>query len=95
MNKSKKLYILQHTYAYGLKKVFLESKMMGVLDDREKAEENIDFYYSLEGFEDYPRECFECVEFELDKNQYWLTGFEERRKELEAAYEYEEEYYGE
>ena len=94
MNKIKRICALRHTYAYGLKKLFLANKMLGVFDNKEKAEENIDFYHSLEGFEEYPKECFKCIELEVDKNQYWQTGFEERRKELERAYKEEEEYFG-
>ena len=94
MSKIKKVYVFQHTYAYGLNKLYLETKMIGVFDTKEEVEKSIDFYHSLEGFEDYPRECFKCIELEIDKNQYWQTGFEERRKELERAYKEEEEYFG-
>ena len=94
MNKMGKIYVLHHTYAYGLNKLYLETKMLGVFDNREEAEKNIDYYHSLEGFNEYPRECFKCVEFEIDKNQYWQTGFEKRREILEKEYKDEEEYFG-
>ena len=94
MSKMKKVYVFQHTFAYGLNKLYLDTKMLGLFDNKEKAEENIDFYHSLEGFEEYPRECFECIELEIDKNQYWQTGFEERREILEKEYKDEEEYFG-
>ena len=86
--------MLYHTYAYGFKKNFFDTKTLGVFGNKEEAEKKIDFYHSLEGFAEYPRECFKCVEFDIDKNQFWQTGFEERRKELERAYKEEEEYFG-
>ena len=80
------VYVLTHEYIYGKAEMFIEGKMLGILSNKEQVQEEINYYKELEGFNEYVDECFECREFEVDKNQYWLTGFEERDRELKEAY---------
>ena len=80
------VYVLTHEYIYGKAEKFIEGKMLGILSNKEQVQEEINYYKELEGFNEFADECFKCREFEVDKNQYWLTGFEERDRELKEAY---------
>ena len=81
-----KVYVLTHEYVYGKDEKYIESKMLGVLSNKEQVQKEIEYYRELEGFDEFVDECFVCTEFEVDKNQYWLTGFEERDRELKATF---------
>lgn len=74
-NSSKeKVYVLQHIYEYGEDDEYVEEKMLGVYSSEEKASEAIERYIQLEGFKDYPRECFYISEYFVDKDS-WRGGF--------------------
>ena len=66
-------YLLYHTYEqtddYGPHD---EEKLLGVFSNSEKAEEGIKKFKDLEGFRDYPLECFYIEEMEVDVlNRSW------------------------
>lgn len=72
--KMEKVYVLQHVYEYGEDNEYIEEKMLGVYSSEEKASEAIERYIQLEGFRDYPRECFYISKYSVDKDS-WIGGF--------------------
>lgn len=69
-----KVYVLQHIYEYGEDNEYMEDKMLGVYSSEEKASEAIERYMLLEGFRDYPRECFYISKYSIDTDS-WIGGF--------------------
>lgn len=69
-----KVYILQHIYEYGEDNEYAEEKMLGIYSSEKKASEAIERYIQLEGFRDYPRECFCISKYSVDKDS-WIGGF--------------------
>lgn len=51
-----------------------EEKLIGIFSTREKAAEAIEAHRNLEGFRDYPVECFEIHEAVVDRSN-WNEGF--------------------
>lgn len=72
----KKIYHLQHYYEYEIEKYFKvdQVKMIGIYSSKEKAEEKLNLYKSIEGFKDHPKECFYINESILGRCG-WGTGF--------------------
>ena len=70
-----KVYILWHIYElhddYGPHD---EEKLIGIFSTRERAAEAIESHKDLEGFRDYPVECFEIHEAVVDRSN-WNEGF--------------------
>ena len=70
-----KVYVLWHVYEldddYGLHD---EEKLIGIFSTREKAAEAIEAHKDLEGFRDYPVECFEIHEAVVNRSS-WNEGF--------------------
>lgn len=52
-----------------------EIKELGIYSTHKKAEEAIDRYKLLEGFNEHPVDCFCIDECELDKDAEWTDGF--------------------
>ena len=72
MDNHKIVYELVHIYERGEDD---EIKNLGIYSTRRKAEEAIDRYKILEGFNKYPIDCFFINECELDKDAWWTEGF--------------------
>ena len=70
-----KVYVLWHVYTltddYGEHD---EEKMIGIYSTKEKAEAAIAEHKDLEGFRDYPLDCFEIHEEVVDRSG-WTAGF--------------------
>ena len=70
-----KLYVLWHIHAlhddYGTHD---EEKLIGIYSTEEKAAEAIEAHKDLEGFRDYPVECFEIHEAVVNRSS-WNEGF--------------------
>ena len=73
--KTESVYVLMHAYEYGNENELDEIKELGIYSTKEKAEEAIDRYYVLSGFNRYPRSCFQIINRELDKDSAWTEGF--------------------
>ena len=69
------IYLLRHTYEYGEELEHETTKELGVYSSFEKAEEAKKRYFPLEGFRNYPEECFVICEYQLDKDSSWEEGF--------------------
>ena len=69
------VYLLRHTYEYGEELDHETTKELGIYSSLEKAEEAKKRYSPLEGFRDYPEECFFICEYQLDKDSEWSDGF--------------------
>ena len=52
-----------------------EEKLIGVFSSAEKADDTIESYKSLEGFRDYPLNCFMIDEYEMDDPTNLTEGF--------------------
>ena len=66
-------YIYEQTDDYGTHN---EEILLGVYSTYEKAEESIGKFKDLEGFRDYPLDCFSIEEMEVDvPNRSWTEGF--------------------
>ena len=53
-----------------------EEKLLGVFSTSEKAEDSITLFRDLEGFRDFPSECFSIEEVKVDvPNRSWTEGF--------------------
>ena len=69
------VYVLWHIHAlhddYGTHD---EEKLIGIYSTEEKAAEAIEAHKDLEGFRDYPVECFEIHEAVVDRSN-WNEGF--------------------
>lgn len=51
-----------------------DEKLIGIFSTRENAEKAIATHKDLEGFRDFPLDCFEIHESELDRTN-WNDGF--------------------
>ena len=69
------VYLLRHTYEYGDENEHETTKNLGIYTTEEKANEAIKRFMSLEGFKNYPIECFVVEEYLLDKDMWWTEGF--------------------
>lgn len=87
--RNKKYYGLMHSYDYQCKEydeegeVFfedMEMKVLGIYSSRQEAEEALNRYYKLPGFNKYLRECFTIYECKLDKDDGWNEGFDDPYK---------------
>lgn len=71
-----KVYLLWHTHEisddFGIHD---EEKLIGVFSSTEKVDDTIEKLKNLEGFRDYPLDCFIIDEYELDKPTNWTEGF--------------------
>ncbi|MFD4706031.1 hypothetical protein ACFWM3_14350 [Gottfriedia sp. NPDC058432] len=74
MNK-KYVFLLTHIYDYGVEDEHEETKILGVYTTREKAEKALERYFKLEGFNNYPKECFFVGECLIDEDLGWKEGF--------------------
>jgi hypothetical protein len=72
----KTVFLLEHYYEDTIDEDITsgETKTLGIFSTEEKAKEAIQFYKVLPGFKDYPDDCFNVEEFELD-DKWWDTGF--------------------
>ena len=70
-----KVYLLKHFYYYGKMEEHTEFKMLGLYSSKEKVNLAIERFYKLEGFNDYPKECFVTEAFYVGKNEEWTEGF--------------------
>ncbi len=70
-----KVYLLWHSHEleddFGIHD---EVKLIGVFSSENKANEVIENMKNLEGFKDYPLDCFYVEETEVDKSS-WTEGF--------------------
>ena len=67
-----KVYLLIHSYSCD---EYDETKILGVYATRENANDAIKRYRDLDGFREYPKECFYISEYILDKDMNWNEGF--------------------
>ncbi|MBR1444893.1 MAG: hypothetical protein IJ583_15330 [Firmicutes bacterium] len=66
------VYLLIHSYSfYG----YDENKILGIYTSKENASDAIKRYRCLDGFKEYPEECFCIKEYILDKDMDWNGGF--------------------
>ena len=72
----KTVFLLEHYYEDKIDENITsgETKTLGIFSTEEKAKEAIQFYKVLPGFKDYPDDCFNIEEFELN-DKWWDTGF--------------------
>lgn len=74
----KELYILRHIYNFegedGSRYLF-EDKFLGIYSSMEKAEEAIERYIEMEGFQLYPRKCFQIEKWKTNLDSAWREGF--------------------
>lgn len=70
-----KVYLLWHVHEltddFGTHE---DEKLIGVFSSESKANETIQHFKNLEGFRDYPLECFIIDAYELDEPN-WTEGF--------------------
>lgn len=71
-----RVYLLQHTYFYGVNDEYEETKIIGVFDSKDKAQEAISKYSKLPGFKDFSNECFSIDEYQINIGE-WSEGFTE------------------
>ena len=64
-----------------------EEKLIGIYSTEEKASKAIEAHKGLEGFRDYPVECFEIHEAVVDRSN-WNEGF------TTVRYQYHNQYFG-
>ena len=70
------VYLLEHSYEYdiGDGETADEIKTLGIFTTEEEGKSAIEYYKTLEGFKDYPEDCFYLDRFELNK-RFWVDGF--------------------
>lgn len=71
------VYLLQHTYFYGNNDEYEETKIIGIFDSKDKAQDKIKEYIKLPGFKDFAEDCFTIDEYQLNVGE-WSEGFAER-----------------
>ena len=70
-----RVYLLQHSYDIEYEGVtFDETKIIGMYTTKEKAEEVVQRYKNIVGFNKYPIDCFCIDEYILDEDN-WTEGF--------------------
>lgn len=69
------VYLLRHTYEYGDENEHETMKNIEIYTTEEKAKEAINRLILLQGFKDYPIECFVVEEYLLDKDMWWTEGY--------------------
>jgi hypothetical protein len=70
-----KVFLLQHSYEIYIQGVSKEqTKILGIYSTKEKAEEVIQRYKSIVGFNRFPITCFYVDDYDLDKD-HWTEGF--------------------
>ena len=70
-----KVYLLQHSYEINYEGIsFNNTKIIGIYSTKEKAEDVVQRYKNIQGFNKYPISCFYIDEYQLDENQ-WTEGF--------------------
>lgn len=79
------VYVLTHIHKCGEKELCESIKTLGIYESKERAEEGINFYINLPGFNGYPRECFICQEFKIDDMPYSAEEFIKREVFLKQA----------
>ena len=72
---NKTMYLLYHIYEYGDNKEHENIKMLGIYSSEERALDAVERYYKLDGFKEYPKECFETWEMQVDVDFAWNEGF--------------------
>ena len=70
----KEVYLVQHSYQSNKNQDYEKIKELGIYSDRKKAEEAIDFFMKLPGFNNHSRDCFHIGKIKLDEN-HWEEGF--------------------
>lgn len=84
--RNKRYYGLFHSYDYQCREgdrnreTFfedMEMKTLGIYSSKEKAEDALERYYKLPGFNKYLRECFCIYQCKLDDDEGWNEGFSE------------------
>lgn len=70
------VYLLQHTYLLGKDDEYEETKIIGIYDDKLKAQNAIKKYSQLPGFKDFSDDCFTIDKYELNVGE-WGEGFTE------------------
>lgn len=81
-----KVYFLQHSYEIDYQGASIErTKTIGIYSTKEKAEEVVQRYKDIEGFNKHPITCFYIYEYDLDKDN-WTEGFV-GTDEIEADFE--------
>ena len=73
--KTKKVYLLNHTYEYGKYNEHETTKELGIYSSLEKAKEARKRYRKLPGFKDYTINCFDIYGYTLDLDTEWNEGF--------------------
>lgn len=68
------VYLLQHTYLYGENDEYEETKVLGIFDSNEKAQDAVKEYIKLPGFREFTDECFSIDEYQLNAKE-WAEGF--------------------
>ncbi len=71
----KKCFVLSHFFEYGEDNFYEELKIIGVYSSRAKAEQAIERYILLPGFNNYTREAFCIDEATIDYGREWENGF--------------------
>lgn len=71
-----KVYLLQHSYHYGENNEYEETKIIGIFDSKNKAQDKIKEYIKLPWFKDFTEVCFSIDEYHLNVGE-WSEGFAE------------------
>ena len=71
------VYLLRHSYEYEFDgETFDETKILGIYSSIKRVQQEIDYHKGLEGFRDYPEECFVFGPYTLDGSRRpWDGGF--------------------
>lgn len=73
----KTCYILSHEYHYSDEEgTHTETKLLGIYATMSNAEDAKKRYSQLEGFCEYPIECFHICAAGLNQNTNWTSGFD-------------------
>lgn len=68
------VYLLQHSYEYGENQEYTETKLIGIFSSYKNAEDVIEQYKCLPGFNKYDQDCFFIDKYTLDES-HWKSGF--------------------
>ena len=70
------VYLLQHSYEYEVYEDIKteETKIIGIYNSEEKAQEVRENFKTKQGFNRFPDDCFYIDRYELDKD-HWTDGF--------------------
>jgi len=70
----KEVYLLTHSYDYGVEAEHSEVKIIGIYSTFELAKKTVEYYKTLPGFREFEDECFCINNYKLNSSE-WAEGF--------------------